>query len=300
MVQKEDEFKPVIRILCGLLIFLYALPAYSLEIEGYSPDRQVVYKTVGETELKLHIFTPSDHKLSDNRPAIVFFFGGGWNGGSPSQFYPHCEYLASRGMVCMAADYRVKSRDGTSPRECVKDGKSAIRWIRRHAKELGIDPDKIAAGGGSSGGQVAAAAGTTRGFEEENEDHSISSRPNALVLFNPVFDNGPNGYGHSRVKGYWEEFSPIHNIDEKTPPTIVFLGTNDKHIPVETAEKYKALMKSSGVRSDLHLYRDQTHGFFNFGKMENYTKTVVEMDRFLASLNYLEGEPSLPAYVGSN
>jgi len=92
---------------------------------------------------------------------------------------------------------------------------------------------------------------------------------------------------------------PIHNIDEKTPPTIVFLGTNDKHIPVETAERYKALMESNGVRSELHLYQDQPHGFFNFNREENYTKTVIEMDRFLASLNYLEGGPGLPADAGS-
>ena len=282
-----------------LLICLYAIPAYSLEVESFVPDKQVTYKVVGETDLKLHIFTPADHKQSDKRAAIVFFFGGGWNSGSPSQFYPHCEYLASRGMVCMSAEYRVKSRNNTSPRECVMDGKSAVRWIRLNANELGIDPDRIAAGGGSAGGQVAAAAGTTNGFEEENEDLAVSSHPNALVLFNPVYDNGPDGYGHSRVKDYWEEISPIHNIDEKTPPTIVFLGTNDKHIPVETAERYKVLMESNGVRSDLHLYRDQPHGFFNFNKTENYSKTVIEMDRFLASLNYLEGEPGLPTDAGS-
>ena len=130
-------------ILCFLLICLYAIPAYSLDVEGFVPDRQVTYKTVGETELKLHIFTPADYKLSDKRAAIVFFFGGGWNSGSASQFYPHCEYLASRGMVCMSAEYRVKSRNNTSPRECVMDGKSAVRWIRLNADKLGIDPDML-------------------------------------------------------------------------------------------------------------------------------------------------------------
>jgi len=121
-------------------------------VEGFTPDKEVVYKTIGDVELKISVFSPSDHSPDDKRPAIVFFFGGGWESGSPSQFHPHCEYLASRGMVAMSADYRVFSRQHTSPRECVKDGKSAVRWIRQHAAELGVDPDKVVAGGGLPAG----------------------------------------------------------------------------------------------------------------------------------------------------
>ncbi|MCG2588810.1 alpha/beta hydrolase [Rhodohalobacter sulfatireducens] len=258
-----------------------------------APDSIVSYKTIGETELKLHIFTPEGYETSDNRPAIVFFFGGGWKGGSPSQFYPQSRYLASRGMVAISAEYRVESRHNTTPRECVLDGNSAIRWIRQHAGELGIDPERIAAGGGSAGGHVAAATAITDGFEEEGEDLSIPSRPDALVLFNPVFDNGPEGYGHSRVKSYWKEFSPMHNIDDTAPPTIVFLGTEDSLVPVSTARKYKRLMEEKGRRCDLHLYEGQPHGFFNYSSREYYNKTVIEMDRFLSSLGYLDGEPTL-------
>jgi acetyl esterase/lipase len=272
---------------------LIATPALALEVKGFKPDKTVVYKKVGESELKMHVFNPKNHDRSDRRPAIVFFFGGGWSGGSPSQFYPHCHYLASRGMVAMSAEYRVKTRHGTSPRECVKDGKSAIRWIRLHANELGIDPRRLAAGGGSAGGHVAAAIATVPGFDEEGEDRSISSRPNALVLFNPVFDNGPGGYGHDRVKEYWRDFSPMHNISESTPPTIVFLGTKDKLIPTATAERYKKLMADKGLRCDLYLYEDQGHGFFNYRNKKHYATTVVEADRFLASLDYLSGEPTL-------
>ncbi len=271
-----------------LLMLVCLAPAHALEIKGFSPDREVVYKTVGGTELRLHIFNPDGHTVSGQRPAIVFFFGGGWNAGSPSQFHPHAEYLASRGMVAMSAEYRVKNKTGTTPAECVKDAKSAIRWIRRHAGELGIDASKVLAGGGSAGGHVAAAAGTLDGFNEEGDDLSVSARPNALVLFNPVFDNGPGGYGHDRVKDYWQDFSPMHNISEKTPPTIVFLGTKDILIPVQTAEKYKKIMEDHGRRCDLCLYKDQPHGFFNYTKRGNYDATIKEMDRFLVSLGYLK------------
>ena len=256
------------------------------------------YKEASGSRLKLYLFKPEGHQAGDKRPAIVFFFGGGWNGGSPKQFEPHARYLASRGMVAIVADYRVKSRQKTSPFECVKDGKSAVRWLRKNSERLGIDPSRLAAGGGSAGGHVAAASGTVPGLEEDGEDTSVSSLPNALVLFNPVFDNGPMGYGHSRVKDRFREISPIHNLSKKTPPTIVFLGTKDKLVPVSTAQRYKKLMEKSGRRCDLHLYKDQPHGFFNGpdrGGSFNpyYLKTVTAMDRFLASLGYLKGEPTI-------
>jgi acetyl esterase/lipase len=248
----------------------------------------MLYKTVGETKLHLHVFTPPrGHTPDDRRPAIVFFHGGGWFGGAPKQFFPHCEHLASRGMVAISAEYRVRNRHKTTPRECVKDGKSAVRWIRAHARELGVDPARLAAGGGSAGGQVAAAAGTTKGFEEEGEDPGTSCRPDALVLFNPVFDNGPGGYGHDRVVEYWKAFSPMHNIDETTPPTVVFLGTKDGLVPVKTAREYKRRMEEKGRRCDLNLYEGQPHGFFNHGR-DGYAQTVADMDRFLASLGYLK------------
>ncbi len=275
------------------LVLLVGLQAPALDLGNAKPDRSVVYKQVGDVELKIHIFNPPGHAATDKRPAIVFFFGGGWVGGSPSQFYPHCAYLASRGMVALSAEYRIKGKHKTSPRECVKDGKSAVRWIRQHAKELGVDPGKVAAGGGSAGGHVAAATGTVKGFEEEGEAKDVSCRPDALVLFNPVFDNGPSGYGHSRVKEYWEQISPMHNIDKDSPPTVVFLGTKDKLIPTSTAAEYKKRMEAQGRRCDVHLYEGQPHGFFNYKKKECFDKTVIEADRFLASLGYLQGGPTL-------
>ncbi|GAA4456911.1 alpha/beta hydrolase [Novipirellula rosea] len=282
-------------LLLSVLSVSVSIPAaFALETKGFSPDKQPVYKTVGDTELKLHVFEPADHKATDSRAVAVFFFGGGWVGGSPSQFYPHCEYLASRGIVAIAAEYRIKSKHNTTPKECVKDGKSAIRWVRQHASELGIDPNKVIAGGGSAGGHVAAATATTDAFNENGEDTSVSCVPNALVLFNPVFDNGPvGGWSHSKVKDYWQDISPAHNISGTTPPTIVFLGTKDNLIPVATAERFKKNMEANGRRCELHLYEDQGHGFFNFGKSEYYQATVKAMDQFLASLGYLQGEPTL-------
>ncbi|MEO2022225.1 MAG: alpha/beta hydrolase [Pirellulaceae bacterium] len=254
--------------------------------------RKVLYKKVGDISLNLWFFYPKGHATTDKRPAIVFFFGGGWNGGTPTQFTSQSQYLASRGMICIVADYRVKSRHQTSPFECVQDGKSAVRWIRSHAAEHGIDPDRLAAGGGSAGGHVAAATATVPGLDEKGEDLSVSCRPNALVLFNPVYDNGPQGYGFDRVgkEKRYREISPIDNIRQGTPPAIVFLGDKDNLIPVATARRYQKLMQDVGSQSVLHIYPGQGHGFFNIrkGGQEIFDQIMVQTDAFLTDLGYLE------------
>lgn len=257
----------------------------------------IEYKTAGEISLRLHAFYPPDYRPTDSRPAIVFFFGGGWHGGNPLQFYRQSKHLAARGMVCFCAEYRIKSKHDTPPSVCVQDGKSAVRFLRRKAKQLGIDPHRIAAGGGSAGGQIAAAAATVSGLNEPGEDLTVSCRPDALALFNPVFDNGPGGYGHDRVKDYWQEFSPLHNLvkaDEQSgnqpPPTIVFLGDKDELIPVTAAENYDKQMKRLKARCDLHIFKDQPHGFFNQAK---YDETLRLMDEFLVSLGWLDSESTL-------
>lgn len=252
-----------------------------------------VYKNASDDDLWIYRFDPAGHDAkTDKRPAVVFFFGGGWNGGSVTQFEQHSKYLASRGMIAFVADYRVKSRQETSPDACVADGKSAIRWVRDNAERLGVDPERLAAGGGSAGGHVAATTGICDGLDDVAEkDSETSSKANALLLFNPVYDNGPKGYGHSRVKKWFPAISPAHNISKDDPPTIVFLGSKDALIRVETAEKFDADLKAAGVKSEVWIYEDQPHGFFNENKSpKSFLDTVLKMDAFLVSLGWLEGE----------
>ena len=179
----------------------------------------------------------------------------------------------------------------TTPFESVKDAKSAIRYIRKNASKFNIDPDKIIGSGGSAGGHLAAATALVDTYYESTDDLSVSCIPNALVLFNPVVDNGPGGYGFERIGESYKEFSPLHNIREGAPPTILFLGTNDNLIPVETAEYYKIVMEKVSSRCELHLYQGEGHGFFNYNKFENYKNTVAKTDDFLQSLGYLSNQP---------
>ena len=260
------------------------------------PCAQLVYKTVGTATLKIHVFQPDGHQATDRRPGIVHFFGGGWNGGSPGQFYRHCQYLASRGMLAMAAEYRVTSVHGSTPFESLSDAKSAMRWVRAHAAELGLDPQRLAAGGGSAGGHLATATALVGSFDEPGDDLSTCPRPNALVLYNPVYFNGPGGCGYERVKCRWQEFSPFHNIAAGAPPSVVFFGTEDHLMPVPRALEFQRLMAAVGTRSELFLYPGQKHAFFNYRADGSpyFLATLYEADRFLTSLGYLSGPPQLP------
>lgn len=263
---------------------------------GLEAHEKIPFKTVSGdvTELNLHLFYPPDYDPNNTYPAIVLFFGGGWNGGSPSHFFTHASYLSSRGMVVICPDYRTKQSHGALPYQCVEDGKAAMRFVRANAKKLGIDPDWIAAGGGSAGGHVATATATLDRFDA-GKNLDVSCVPNALVLFNPVYDNGPNGYGYERVKDYWEFFSPMNNIDADHPPAIVFFGDNDNLVPVATAEAYQRSMHEFEIRSELHVFSGEEHGFFNWNRDKspnkaNYVATLIATDAFLSSLGYLDGE----------
>ena len=258
----------------------------------------VVYKRVAGRELKLLIDQPTEWKAADRRPAVVFYFGGGWVAGNAGQFAPQSQYLATRGMVGIRVEYRtILAGDKGPPVVCCADAKSALRYVRAHAAELGIDPQRIAAGGGSAGGHLAAFTALVAGQDDPADDLAVSCQPAALVLFNPVCNNGPGQWGHERVRDRFKEFSPAHNITKAAPPTAIFVGDHDKLIPVETMRAFAAEMKTAGVRCDLHVYPGAGHGFFNRDAAGHpwFTETLAELDKFFVSLGWLSGEPTLPA-----
>lgn len=279
--------------------------AYPPEFSG---AQVVIYKSVGETKLALNIFNPEGHKASDSRPAIVFFFGGGWTSGSPGQFEQQCRYLASRGMVAITADYRVASRHQVKAAQCVADAKSAVRCVRARSKELGVDPKRVAAGGGSAGGHIAGCTGTLPGLDEPAEDKSVSSVPDAMVLFNPALTLAPvegndfGGFGArvgaERLGAEPTAISPTHNVKAGAPPTIIFHGKADTTVPFATVEVFAAAMKKAGNRCEVAGFEGQQHGFFNFGRGDGsmFRETLRQADKFLASLGWLSGEPTVDSF----
>ncbi len=265
---------------------LILVPLLFTLISGYSQSsKTVIYKHIDSVSLYMDVL-PAETLNSEANPAMIFFFGGGFISGNTEQFNQHAIHYSKKGITCFLVDYRVKKRQGTSPFESLKDAKSAIRYIRAHANEFNIDPNRIIASGGSAGGHLAAATALVEKFNESTDDLTISCVPNALILFNPVIDAGPGGYAYDRIGGKYKDFSPIHNIKKGAPPTIFFLGTEDKLIPVETAKYYKVVMEKVGSRCDLELFEGEGHSFFNYKNIENYKKTITLTDQFLISLGY--------------
>jgi len=291
-----------------LLALVFVVPAFSAAEQrpGYPPElpgaRAEVYRSAGNVDLTAWIFEPKDDPASDRRPAIVFFFGGGWNGGTPGQFAPQAAYLADRGMVAIVVDYRVKSRHATLANVAVSDAKAAIRWVRSHADRLGIDPDRIAAAGGSAGGHLAAATALLSEHDDSQGASRISSAPNAMVLFNPVLITAPYPGApapeaekldkmKSRLGAEPESMSPYHHVRPGLPPTLIFHGKSDKTVPYRHAERFAEAMTDAGNRCELVGYPEQGHGFFNAHRKDAsaYRDTISRTYDFFVSLGWLGG-----------
>ena len=259
---------------------------FNLIFSQISPER-VLYKSTDQADLNLFVYKPVDFDKSQTYSCIVFFHGGGWNSGDYKQFERQSIYFASRGMVAFSVEYRIRNKHGTSPIEAMEDAKSAIRFIRSNAKLFSVNPNLIAAAGGSAGGHLAAVAGNIDLFENPNEDLSVSSKPNLLILYNPVL--------HFGRKWQWiknpSDASPYENLKKGAPPTIILTGTEDKIVPVELVKNYKKRMESIGSRCDLILYEDAEHAFFNKG--DDFVDTVLHTDIFLKSNWYLSGPPTI-------
>jgi acetyl esterase/lipase len=246
-----------------------------------------VYKRINNYTLDAHIYPPPDSKPGDKLPALVFFHGGGWSYGIPEWCMGLCENLPYRGVVVISIEYRLVHRHGTTPLEAVKDSKSAIRWVRQHANELGIDPDKIIAAGVSSGGQLAAATATLKEFDEPDEDMNISSVPNALMLFSAVVNTTLNPWMEDILgdRAHPKDISPVHNIHPGVPPTIIFHGRFDKSAPFWTIEVFNREMKRAGNQCEVHAYGGD-HFFMNDEEIRQELMTLTE--KFLASLGLIK------------
>jgi acetyl esterase/lipase len=241
--------------------------------------------------------------------------------GEPSFFFPHARYFASRGMVAISVQYRVGGEAPGGIFGCLADCKSAMRYLRSHADSFGIDPDRIAVAGDSAGGHLAAALGLFDGFNDPEDDLSVSVRPNAMLLYNPVLDlvdlkwtrNRP-GIRKPGAKEGWDEspervlkhgespaeraraFSPMFNIESGQPPALLMNGTDDKTTPVEHATRFAERYVDEGNRCELVVLEDVAHAFvlINYtAEEEIQVRAIREGDKFLESLGYLEGNPTL-------
>jgi len=286
---------PVLIIMC--LIIPAAVYAQKAGINII--HQQEVYKSIDTFSLKIDIFYDRRSLAEKNNTAIVFFHGGGWAYGSPSEFFTTCERYAERGIIAFSVEYRLSIDHGRvphntiSPIECVMDARSAIRWVRANAEKYGIDRNKIIAAGQSAGGHLALCTVMINGYDEKTDDKSVSCRPDALLLFSSCV-NAIEGWCDMLLAGRRTEIwsiSPFHNIKQGLPPMIEFHGTYDDQVPVWTVQFFAERMQKAGNYFELHQYKGMRHylGEGNPKYSRYYTDEILDLtDEFLRKYEFLK------------
>ena len=248
-----------------------------------------VYKTSAGKQRKMEIFFPPGHDPAKAKvPGMILFHGGGWSGGTLDQFRVACAYFASRGLVCATAEYQMLGKNAaklpkgeSKKRVCVTDAKSAIRWFKQNADELGIDPARIITGGGSAGGHISALATMNAGLNDPADPKNIDTRVVAYLWFNPAF--ATNDHEDS-------EIDILKHLKKDLAPAIVFFGDKDNW--KQGWDIAYAKWKEQGTKSiDLRIAPGQGHGFFN--KEPWRTVTLFAADEFLVKHGLLTGKPTL-------
>jgi acetyl esterase len=267
-----------------LFSLLWLLPVFASAIEPTSrePDAQWAYKTIDGKEFLMDVFLPAGYADADvSYPVMVIFHGGSWAGGETKWHWPDGNFWAKRGMVAVSVDYRLRHRDQVKvPLECVKDAKSAIRYLRANAKELKIDPSRVVAMGDSAGGHLAAATATLTDPKTNDDcfDLSISCVPQAVILTCPWFKTSP-------------DMCPPKHLREGLPPFITFAGGADHAIPVSEMEEFHQALKARSIPSELYIGNQGKHGFCNGRNPYNrfFYWSINLADQFLVKHGILEG-----------
>lgn len=223
-----------------------------------------LYRDDGATPLRLFVVKPAGWRAGDRRPALMFFFGGGWTTGTPASSVFWARFAADLGLVGIAPDYRTKGRHDVSPLGSVADARAALRWVQEHADELGVDPARIAVGGNSAGGHVALWTAITRAPPGSDERESPRVKPAALILFSAVSDTSvATGYTPQRFGEHTTALSPVHQLDARMPPVLAFHGDADKTVPLRQALALRDRLSEGGNACELHIVPGGGHNFGN-------------------------------------
>jgi acetyl esterase len=264
------------------LLWLLPLFAWAIEPTSRDPDAYWAYKTVDGKDFLMDVFLPAGYADADESfPVMVIFHGGSWTGGETNWHWPDGNFWAKRGMIAVSVDYRLRHRDQVKvPLECVKDAKSAIRYLRANAKKLKIDPSRVVAMGDSAGGQLAAATATLTDPKTNDAcfDLSISCVPQAVILTCPWFKTSP-------------DMCPPKHLREGLPPFITFAGGADHAIPVSEMEEFHQALKAKNIPSELYIGNQGKHGFCNGRNPYNafFYWSISLADQFLVKHGILKG-----------
>ncbi len=264
--------------------------------QGEQAQRQPVehvYATPGGTPLKAYVFSPAKPgggKLS----AIVLLHGGGWAMGEPQWAFPRARHFTERGMVAIAAQYRLSDQKGITPIEAMEDARAVIRWVRVHADSLDIDPKRIAAYGWSAGAHLAASAAV---FDKTASEESVSGSPDALVLVSPAVSLASDSWVQRLLgdRARARDISPDEHMRTGLPPTLILQGNVDTVTPMNGVKRFCERMRAAGNTCKLQIYEGFGHLFTPAGipddgmpspDPETSADASARADRFLESLGF--------------
>jgi acetyl esterase len=273
---------PFFLLVLAAFIYLPAKdPTFAAEAEVSLTTQ--VYKEIENYQLKAYVFSPKDLPANEKRPAFLFFHGGGWNRGTPQESFDICRQIAPKGWIVITFEYRLCINDSITPVECIKDAKSAVRWVRANAETLHISPDKIVASGTSAGGHLAASTSMIAGINESNDNLKISAEPNALVLYFPCVNTDADDWFKKLLhhKLPVEETSPFHQLKAGLPPTVICHGTKDETVPYRTVVEFQQKMTQFGNHCTLYTF-ESNHNLFLTDAAEIFRLTT----KFLTNLGW--------------
>jgi acetyl esterase/lipase len=263
---------------------------------GYTTQ---VYKHVDSTDLVVHIFTPpAALNNKSNKTAMAFFHGGGWAFGNPNEFFGACKRFAAKGVVTFSFQYRLSvdakgnvPHPEITPIECVMDARSALRWVKAHAAEFGIDPKKIVAGGQSVGGHLTLSTAMID-VNEPTDDLNIDPAPCAMLLYSGTTNTLEVWcdllMGKQREK-IWS-ISPAHNIKKGMPPALAFHGEDDHTVFFWVVSFFQRDMQAAGNSFDIQKFPGRQHylGEGNKKYSRLFDEEIMERtDEFLKKLGLL-------------
>jgi acetyl esterase/lipase len=236
---------------------------YTSDSIGRTDHLITTYKKAGPFALDMHIFLPDGMAEGKKRPAIVFLHGGSWSEGKPDWFFWSCQGYAKKGWVACAVEYRIYGREGTLPFDAVKDARSAIRWLRMHADEYGIDTNRIVVSGNSAGGHLALTCAMADKWNEATDDLHYSPVPNLIMVNSGVYDLTDQSTAWIRKdlqdKDLVKTISPNFLVHKGLPPILAIHGTSDGNVPFASAEKFKDEMLKAGNSIEFHPITNATH-----------------------------------------
>jgi acetyl esterase/lipase len=232
-----------------------------------SIEKDIVFGKGGDIDLRLDIYRPPAG--TQNGMATIHMHGGGFTGGSKNTLSERVPPYARRGYVSLAVQYRLTGQ-AKWPAQ-IEDVKAAIRWARANAKSLGIDAGKIAVVGHSAGGHLALFAAATANrpeFEGKGGTPGVGTEVVACCAYYPATEVRPRADGtvHALMPAGSDEAahrgaSPLTYIATGFPPTVIFHGTADTTIPLDSSERLFKQLRDARVPAELHAIEGVPHVF---------------------------------------